>query len=219
MTTGILDILGPQGGPARWIYGVAPAVVVDDADPEGLGRVRLAFPWLSGISGDDPLDGASAWARVAVPMAGPSLGVAFRIAVGDNVLVAFEQGDIRFPYVIGGLWNQNNPPPETEPGVRSEVQVIQSRSGHVIRLVDTQDSEQIQIVDRSGELRITLDTANEQLVIYGTNVAIQATERLSLTGVEITIQADERVAISSGNELEASADGPLRIQGATVDIN
>jgi uncharacterized protein involved in type VI secretion and phage assembly len=217
MSAGLLDVLGQPG--INRIFGVAPAVVVDDADPEGLGRVRLSFPWHAGVPTDDPLAGTSAWARVAVPMAASNVGVAFRLAVGDDVLVAFEQGDIRFPYVIGGLWSRMNPPPETEPGAPSEVQVMKSRRGHVVRLVDTPDSEQIQIVDRSGQLSITLDTANNRLIIHGGDVAIQATERLSLRSAEVTIQAEERVAISSGSQLEMSAVGALNVRGATVDIN
>jgi uncharacterized protein involved in type VI secretion and phage assembly len=217
MSFGLLDVLGRPG--INHIFGVAPAVVVDDADPEGLGRVRLSFPWHAGAPADDPLAGASAWARVAVPMAAADAGVAFRLAVGDDVLVAFEQGDIRFPYVIGGLWGRGRQPPETEPGVRSEVQVIRSRTGHVVRLVDTPGAEQIEIRDSAGELVILLDTAHDRLAIQGIDIEIQAADRLTLTGAEIVIQGKGQVAISSGAELEMSADGPLRITGAIVDIN
>ncbi len=81
--------------------GVAPAIVVDARDPKGLGRVRVRYPW------HERPDEAH-WARVAAPLGVPVVGGPPE--VGQEVLVAFDRGDIRSPYVVGGLWNSSRPP-------------------------------------------------------------------------------------------------------------
>ena len=53
------------------------------------------------------------WARVAVPMAGMACGFYFIPDIDDEVLVAFEHGDLDRPFVLGGLWNSDDPPPES----------------------------------------------------------------------------------------------------------
>jgi len=80
------------------LAGVAEAVVVRNDDPEGLSRVTLSFPWLDA-------DMESGWARVVVPF-GAETTVP---GVGDEVLVAFSQGDLRFPYVLGRIPNRRTP--------------------------------------------------------------------------------------------------------------
>ena len=79
-------------------YGVSTATVIDPLDPLFLGRVQVQLPFV------DFLD-LSPWARIAVPMAGQFSGFYCLPKVGDEVLVAFEHGDINVPYVIGSLWN------------------------------------------------------------------------------------------------------------------
>lgn len=75
-------------------------VVTNVADPDKLGRVKIALPWLSP-------DYESDWARVVQVGAGPRSGALFLPEVGDEVLVGFEFGDARRPYVLGGLINSN----------------------------------------------------------------------------------------------------------------
>ena len=88
-------------------YGTVIGLVTDLDDPEGLGRVRLSFPWL------DP-DTDSGWARMLRPMAGKDRGFYYMPERDDEVLVAFEHGDIRVPYVLGALYNRNDDPPDDD---------------------------------------------------------------------------------------------------------
>ena len=92
---------------ASRIYGVVVGVVTNNQDPEELGRVKVKFPWLSDADESD-------WARIATPMAGNEKGIYFLPEVDDEVLVVFEHGDLRFPYIIGALWNGQAPPPRKE---------------------------------------------------------------------------------------------------------
>src|SRR5207247_3624274 len=90
MSESIIDILrGGRGfGTSSKIYGVVVGIVTNNQDPDGLGRVRVKFPWLS--SADEVW-----WARVAAPSAAKENGVYFLPNVDDEVLLAFEHGDVR----------------------------------------------------------------------------------------------------------------------------
>jgi uncharacterized protein involved in type VI secretion and phage assembly len=126
------------------VYGVVTGIVASIADPEEQGRVKVKFPWLEG-------DQESPWARVISFMAGKNRGAVFRPEVNDEVLVLFEHGDMRFPYVIGALWNgKDDPPDKAGPNADNHVRIIKSRSGHTITLDDTPGSEKVKVTDKNG---------------------------------------------------------------------
>jgi len=135
------------------VYGAVIGVVTNTTDPDDLARVKVSYPWM----GDDA---ESPWARVVTPMAGKSRGLVCRPEVGDEVLVLFEHGDVRFPYVIGGVWNSTDTPPQNR-GADGDnnVRLIHSRSGHEIQLDDTSGSEKIVIIDSSGSHKIELSSS------------------------------------------------------------
>lgn len=156
--------------------GVVIGLVIDVDDPEGLGRVKVEFPWLAAGS-------YSNWARVANALAGPQLGAFFLPEIGDEALVAFEMDDMRRPYVLGYLYNGDNTPPATDPQVR----MIQTVSGHKLIFDDTSGSEAIKIEDASGNKitmnadGITIESAKD-VTIKGLNVTIEATAKLAAKG-------------------------------------
>src|ERR1051326_3105131 len=83
--------------------GILIGTVLDLADPEKLGRVKLRLPQFD--------DQQTDWARMASPMAGKDRGFFFQPEVGDEVLVGFENGDPRRAYVLGALWSKVDTPP------------------------------------------------------------------------------------------------------------
>jgi len=103
----------PRVTPLPVAPGPQPAVVVgppgEEIFTDKYGRVKVKFHW-------DREENASVWIRVATPYAGRNGGFYSIPEVGDEVLVAFEQGDVRRPYVLGQLWNAADPPPEREDG-------------------------------------------------------------------------------------------------------
>ena len=107
--------------------GVALAIVVDNKDDSGSGRVRVR---LEGQTGE------TLWARVATPMTGAGRGVYFIPEAGDEVLVAFERGDLRRPYVIGSLWNSKDRPPATNADGLNDLRLIRTRKGHQLTFDD-----------------------------------------------------------------------------------
>jgi uncharacterized protein involved in type VI secretion and phage assembly len=124
----------------RQFSGVYPAVVIDNVDPANSGRVQVRLPQLSG-AGEESHE---AWARVATLMAGNNRGTWFMPDVNDEVLVAFEGGDVRLPYVIGALWSGTHSPPETMDTDNTK-KLLRSRSGVKITL-DDQSGQQSFIV-------------------------------------------------------------------------
>jgi uncharacterized protein involved in type VI secretion and phage assembly len=209
------DLLGQANrSNGHRIYGVAVGLVIDNKDPQALGRVRLKLPALS----DDEI---GHWARIAVLMAGADRGTFFLPEVGDEVLVAFEHGDIARPYVLGGLWNGQDKPPEANVDGKNNLRLVKSRSGHLIRLDDSDGAEKIEIVDKSGGNSITFDTANNAITITSaadvTIDAPQGTLKLSAQTIEISSSANTEVKAQGNLTLEAS--GNTTLKGAMVNIN
>jgi phage baseplate assembly protein V len=190
------------------VNGVAVAIVTDNKDPEKLGRLQVSFPWHG-----DPA--ARHWARMAVPMAGKKSGTWFMPEIDDEVLVAFEHGDIGRAYVVGALWSRSSPPPASN----ADVKVIRSRSGHALTFDDSREGR-VQVALNDGR-SVTLDTAGisvedgkgNRVTIESASgaITIQAAGSLALRAPAITIDAS--------STLDLKTSGPLTIKGAVVRLN
>jgi hypothetical protein len=145
----------PEG---RW-YGVYPALVRENRDPDGLGRVRVLLPWAAdadGTVGGRKQLRYEAWARLATMMAGSNRGSWFLPELDDEVLVAFEAGDPSRPVVVGALWNGQDVPPVTA-NAGNSIKVLRTRSGSEIRFDDQAGSEAIEISTGAGpSIRLTV---------------------------------------------------------------
>jgi uncharacterized protein involved in type VI secretion and phage assembly len=213
----LFDLLADSEGReafAKRILGVVAGVVTNNQDPEGVGRVKVKFPWLSD-------EDESYWARVAAPMAGQKRGFYFLPEVGDEVLVAFEHGDPGFPYVLGALWNGKDKPPEANAEGKNDVRSIKSRSGHIIRLDDTEGAEKIEIIDKSGNNKIVIDAANNKIEITSdkdiTLSASKGTIKLDAQKIEIHSSADTKIEAGAGMDVKAT--GVMNVKGSMVNIN
>lgn len=179
---------GTAGYPGDGLtYGTLSAIVTGNADSQRRGQVEVRIPALD--------EQARLWARLGTLMAGPGRGTLFLPEVGDEVLVAFEQGDPGRPYVISALWNGQDAPPG-EAADKSNVRLIRSRSGHEIRLDDTEGAGKIDITSGDEQHQITLDTKESKVTVHSAG----------------TIRLEAKV-------IEIHADNALTIEGQTVDIN
>lgn len=213
----LLDVLNNsvnQEARTGRIHGVVVGVVTNNQDPDKMGRVKVKFPWLSDVD-------ESTWARVAAPMAGNQRGAYFLPEVGDEVLVAFEHGDVRFPYVLGSLWNGKDAPPDTNSDGKNNIHMIKSRSGHVVKLNDEDGKETIEIIDKSKNNSIVIDTAKNTITITVdkdiTFSATKGTIKLDAQNVEIT--GSQGTKLKSGGTMNVEASGTMTIKGSTVNIN
>lgn len=177
---------------ARW-FGVYPAIVRDLNDPDGQGRVKVALPWVP----DDT--GYEWWARMATMMGGSNRGTWFIPDVGDEVLVCFEFGDPRFPYVIGGLWNGNDSPPESmDSAGKNDKKVIRSRNGVKVTLDDTDGQEQLELETPGGQKltlkdgpgTVTLEDSNgNSIKLDSSGITVNAAAKVTITASTAEISA------------------------------
>lgn len=189
----LLDGRLPRGYGGRF-YGVYTALVTDIVDPDGQGRVRVRLPW----SPDNGNSGYEAWARLATMMAGDNRGSWFVPDVNDEVLVAFEAGDPRRPYVVGALWNGQDAPPEDMDGAGNNYpKTIRSRNGVRITLDDS-----------DGQETLTLETPGGQSVTLRDGPG--AVEIIDSNGNSVKLE-------TSGITINASAQ--VKVQATTVNIS
>lgn len=212
------------------IHGVVVGIVRDIKDPQNLGRVKVDFPWLGesseavSISSDE--DRAhSFWARIANLMAGNGRGSFFIPEVGDEVLVAFEHGVLDRPYILGTLWNADDPPPEQmDADGKNDVRSIRSRSGHVISLNDSDDSPSIRIIDNTGDNSITIDSANNAMAIkvkgdftveVEGNISIKTQGKLEIEAAQdASVKSDANLKAEAGANCEIEASGPAKLKSS-----
>ena len=180
--------------PRGW-YGVYPAIVSDIKDPDGGGRVRVKLPWAPDSGGAS----YEAWARLATLMAGPNRGTWFVPDPNDEVLIAFEGGDPRRPYVVGALWNGSDSPPESMDGAGNNFKkVVRSRNGVKITLDDTDGQEKL-ILETPGGQRVTMkdgpgaveivDSNGNSVKLESSGITITASARVTVNASQVTVSA------------------------------
>lgn len=195
-------------------FGVTVAKVINNKDdPEKIGRVQIEFP---GRGKPD-----NSWAWVVSPMAGNNKGFFFLPDVDDEVLVAFEQGDINQPYILGVLWNEKDKPPGKNENGENNIKMIKSRSGHVIRIDDTKGKEKIEIIDKSEKNKIIIDTKDNKIsIISEKDIEILAPKgKLTISAKEIEVKSSASTKIEASAGMDLKASGTTTIKGATVNIN
>ncbi|HXU44659.1 MAG TPA: phage baseplate assembly protein V, partial [Thermoanaerobaculia bacterium] len=138
----------PDGSGPRY-FGVYPAIVTDVVDKDNLGRIEVEFPWL-GADGD-----VRAWATLLTPYADDDQGFEFIPAKDSQVVVAFEAGHLRRPYVVGACWNGKEKLPET-PAAPNDKRLIRTRAGSLLEFDDTAGAAKVTISTQSGH-QVVLD--------------------------------------------------------------
>ncbi len=213
--------LASGGGARRTATGVAIAQVSDARDPQHQGRVKLTFPWLSD-------DYVSDWARTVQAGAGKDRGCYVLPEVGDEVLVAFEQGDFRRPYVVGGLFNGVDTP---KPGPVDDVdggsgavnrRSVVSRRGHRIDLLD-QDGrkEGIALSTGDGKHTFTLDATGSTVTLHSDGgVTIEAKSGVTVdAGAGTLTLKGEAISLEGGRSVTVSAGGEVAVTGKPIRLN
>jgi uncharacterized protein involved in type VI secretion and phage assembly len=183
----------PASGHGGRLFGVYAAIVTDVSDPDGMGRVRVRLPWTTDSDGDL----YEVWARLATLMAGNDRGTWFVPEPDDEVLVAFEAGDPRRPYVVGALWNGVDAPPESMQS-GNPIRSITSRSGIVVTFDDTDGAVQL-ILETPGGQKITCtdsppaikveDSTGNSVKLETSGVTITAASKIKLTAGMVEVSA------------------------------
>ncbi|MCG0288572.1 phage baseplate assembly protein V [Streptomyces sp. PSAA01] len=163
-------------------YGVVEALVVEnEGDDEG--RVKLKFPWFDDTTVTD-------WVRVSQLYAGGGYGSVFVPEKGDEVLVAFVHGDMRYPIVLGGLYNGQDKPPTARTDGRDQ-KMIRTRHGHEVLLDDTEAKAAVRIKSAAGHV-VELDDQGKAIHITaaeGGSVTVTAQGDITLKAPKVTIDS------------------------------
>ena len=211
-------ILGPEKEhQLNRIGGVVTGIVTSNNDPEKLGRVQVKYPWLPKMSGAEL---SSCWARLTFVGGGADRGIVFLPEVNDEVLLAFENGDMSSPFVLGVLYNAKDKPAKgigelIDAGTKKiNERVIVSRSGHKIVFDDSSGKEKITIQDKTGKNKIEIDsTKNEFKIISEGKLDLQSKGDLTLT-------TEGKLTLKSKQDLSAESDAKVSIKGQNaVDVN
>ncbi|MEW9553375.1 phage baseplate assembly protein V [Nonomuraea sp. NPDC050783] len=176
-------------GSAPSYFGVYPAIVTDLVDPDRLGRVEVRFPWL----GDDGDRDVRAWATLCSPYADDRQGLQIMPEVGSQVVVGFEAGNARRPYVLGSAWNGRADTPEP-PARANDLRLLRSRAGSVLEF-DDGPRPKVRITMEAGH-QVVLDAAAQEVTVrHGLGCVI----KLTATSVEITGTTDVTVEAAMVN--------------------
>jgi uncharacterized protein involved in type VI secretion and phage assembly len=207
--TGQTEAEHEDGG---YIKGVAIGLVTQNKDEEGVRRVKVSYPWH-----EKPLE--SYWARLSMPMANKEPGSILVPEVGDEVLVAFEGGDLRFPFVIGALWNGKDKPPDSNNDGKIDKPGLRSEEKHYL-LLDEGDHGVVELAHKKGR-KITFDDQGFSVQDENGNtvkvdsssgaMTLEAKGTLSIKAASISIEAT--------GTIEVKASATLTILGSLVNIN
>ncbi|MGI8633133.1 MAG: VgrG-related protein [Solirubrobacterales bacterium] len=183
---GLLDLMS-QAPRRKWAEGPVVGVVTQNQDPDGLGRVRVKYPEL----GDE---NEGWWARLASPSAGSGRGLLMMPVVGEEVLLCFEHGDVRRPYVLGSLWNGKEKPEA----------LAQTDGSFALR------SDEKVVIESTGDFSVSSDSGDVSVSSDSGKVSVSA-------GTDVVIEAQTSVTIKAPS-LKLEASGVVEISGSQIAL-
>lgn len=169
-----------------------PARVIDNNDPEGLGRVQVQFVWQERKKEHTP------WIRVVQPHAGAGKGFYFIPEIGEEVLVDFEFQNAERPYVVGAHYNGEEMSRYHTQG--NDKKVIHTRSGTKIVLNDGEGSVFIEdpsgnSIYMDGKQKISFNGAT--LEFNAQRIVMNATESTHITTNDYILNALSKIYVFS----------------------
>lgn len=206
-------------------------IVTNNVDPKKWGRIKVKFPTLTE-------DHESHWARVVGVGAANDRGFDCLPEVNDEVLVAFEHGDIHRPYVLGGVWNGKDAPPENvDDSVQDgkvRLRTVKTRTGHILQFVeeDKGSSKAGVYITTSGGHKVRINDSDRKVEIETNgghtltmddngmgSISMSSTGSISLDArTSIDIRANTSISIN-GNTISIRAPGPITVQGTPIALN
>ena len=198
----LVELMAPPARGGWQSGGVQVAVVTQNEDPSGLGRVRIKYPELG-----EETEGW--WARVVSPGAGKDRGLMMIPVVGDEVLIAFEHGDTRRPYVLGSLWNGQDTPGD----------LVQSDGSFRLRSAETLELEAMKsmAIKAADGLEVKVGSATITVKKDGT-VTVEGKDVTVKGSGSVSVEADGSLKLKAGGSMTIEAGATLKVSGAQVTL-
>lgn len=211
-----VDMANPYNSPTLPpVSQIQSALVTNNDDPDGLGRVKVKFPWMD--------QNETPFIRIAFPDAGNERGWFLIPEVDDEVLVAYEQGDPDHPVVIGCLYNGVDKPAVAGgsflDGGAVSIKEFKTRNGNIIRFTDKNGDEQLEILQKDGKNAITMKVNGPSIMIESKDgdITIKG-KNLVLDGQSINLKSQQDIGLKSGTDLKIEA-GANMTQKATANFD
>jgi uncharacterized protein involved in type VI secretion and phage assembly len=196
-------------------YGVVEAIV-QETDEDDEGRVKVTFPWFDGGTVTD-------WCRVCQLYAGNGYGSVFVPEQGDEVLVAFVHGDMRFPIAIGGLYNGKDKPPVARVKGKDQ-KTIRTKAGHQLTFDDQSGQRAVRVRSAAGHT-VELDDQNKKVRLTssgGHTVELDdqgKKVRVSLAGGGSVVVDGTGITLQTSGDIALQAGGTVTISGASISLS
>lgn len=194
---------------SRPIYGVVVGIVTQNDDKDKLGRVKVKFPWLSDNDESD-------WARITQLGAGPNAGAVFIPEVNDEVLVAFEHGDISRPFVIGGLYNGKDKP-NLGDGLFNQGKVKRngfvSRKGHKFVFFEDSSKSGIALITSDAKIKVSLNESNSEI-----HIECQGKVLIKSQG-DMNLESAGSLTLKGDGGVKLNSSGTVEVKGSQVKLN
>ncbi|MBN2899198.1 MAG: DUF2345 domain-containing protein [Clostridia bacterium] len=187
------------------IFGVMSGLVTDNNDPDKKNRVKVQL--FSKIN--DKTE--TGFIPVAMPMVGKEFGIFFMPEIGDEVLVAFENGDIEKGYVIGGLYNDTKKAPVTVEEGKNDVKKIKTRTNNEMTLSDKENEQFIEIKTEKG-YKVLIDDSKDQLTIQDKEGKNKVA--FSMANGQIEVEAEKKIVLKAGQSSIILSDGKIEIEAS-----
>jgi uncharacterized protein involved in type VI secretion and phage assembly len=190
----------------RLTPGPVSAEVVENVDPEGMGRIKVSYRWQE--SGEP-----TRWVRSVTPYAGTSRGLMFLPEVGDEVMVAFEQGDPERPFVIGSLWNGVDKAPNATK--QNTAKRLVTRSGNTIQLLDDDKHETVELYSAEAKcwVRLANNGGKPVLSIHSEGdmeIEVKGELRIKCNSLVQRVESDAYRKIGNNETAEVGKDTVLK---------
>jgi phage baseplate assembly protein gpV len=192
--------------------GVVIGTVKKLKDPRNLGRVKVHFNWL-----DDR--NRTRWARVATLMSGGGRGSWFMPELDDEVLLAFDHGDMQHPYIVGYLWNGQDKPPND--GIDTRVRRIKTVTGHVIDFDDREGKEKILVETQGHSLIEMKDSPTRSIRVKTENGHQLLLDEAAPGTVELKTKGGRRITMVDtppSIEIEYTPTTTIRIDSSGITV-
>jgi uncharacterized protein involved in type VI secretion and phage assembly len=228
-----LGSLATNVKPAERFYGIYPAVVSDIKDPKNLGRVKLMLPWLSREYVTD-------WTRVMQLGAGENVGLQMMPRPKDEVVVAFENGQLDSPFVLGSVFGKSTgklPNSKVIENGQPVMTALTTKAGHQLIFDDSTDSSSVTLqttngdscsilldakkgitIVTKGERDVTIKSASSVHVTTAKDARIKAKDVNIDAASSVKVQGKSRVDVKAPN-VNVTADSALKLKGTSVSVD